>query len=132
MLSDAIGLSEIEVEEVEPIITKAEERAKKRLHNFYCNYKYCDCPDRLLVPYKIKGDWGLREQHKKCWVEMVKKPRPNKEYIVINPRNTIYIKCKCNKNDGTPCKMKADSDGFNKLFGYCKYHDFKKFHLKYG
>ena len=56
---------------------------------------------------------------------------PDCNLIKINPLNPIYEVCKCNKLNGLPCSMKSNTEGFNKKFGYCKYHNKKKFHLIY-
>jgi hypothetical protein len=52
-------------------------------------------------------------------------------YIKKNPLNPVFDKCKCNKLNGTPCTMKSNTEGFNKKFGYCKYHNKSKFHEIY-
>lgn len=106
-------------------------------HNYYCEYIYCDNRDSKLVPFQTGKDWSLRIYHKKCWICMNKKRKINDFDITIsdltetNTLNPVFDKCKCNKLDGKPCTMKADTEGFNKKFGYCKYHDKPKFHNIY-
>jgi hypothetical protein len=98
-------------------------------HKYYCEYRFCSSPDRTLVPFKTKKDWTLRMLHKKCYTEIVScSGLGDIELIRSNPKNPIFDKCKCLKNNGEPCKMKSNTEGFNKKFGYCKYHNYKKFH----
>tara|TARA_R110000824_G_scaffold279586_1_gene467789 strand:- start:138 stop:449 length:312 start_codon:yes stop_codon:yes gene_type:complete len=100
-------------------------------HNYYCEYIYCESRDSKLVPFKKDNDWSLRMLHKKCFKCIKNSGYPDIELINENPLNPVYDKCKCNKLNGEPCSMKADTEDFNKKFGYCKYHNYKKFHLIY-
>lgn len=106
-------------------------------HNYYCEYKFCDNRYCKLVPFQTGKDWNLRMLHKKCWKCMSRIRKINDFDITIsdltetNTLNPVFDKCKCNKLDGKPCRMKADTEGFNKKFGYCKYHNKRKFHLIY-
>ena len=106
-------------------------------HNYYCEYINCDNRHSKLVPFQTGKDWSLRIYHKKCWTYMNKIRKINDFDIKIsdltetNVFNPVFHKCKCNKLDGKPCTMKADTEGFNKKFGYCKYHNKRKFHLIY-
>ena len=102
-------------------------------HEYYCEYIYCDSRDRKLVPFKKdNNDFSLRMTHKGCWKCMKEHYKPDSELLKTNPLNPVYDKCKCLTNAKTPCKMKSNSEGFNKKFGYCKYHNFKKFHKIYN
>ena len=106
-------------------------------HNYYCEYIYCDNRYCKLVPFQKGKDWNLRMLHKKCFKSMRYEINLNDFDITIsdltktNPLNPVFDKCKCNKLDGKPCTMKADTEGFNKKFGYCKYHNKPKFHKIY-
>jgi len=123
-------------------------------HNYYCEYKFCDNRYCKLVPFKKDNDWNLRMLHKKCFKSIKYEIKLNRDPTIIlstedemieykemkkkenslietNPLNPVFHKCKCNKLDGKPCTMKADTEGFNKKFGYCKYHNKRKFHLIY-
>lgn len=100
-------------------------------HKYFCEYKYCECRDKKLPPFKNE-DWELRMTHKKCYLEMCNSNLPNSQLILTNDLNPVYDKCKCNKLNGEPCKMKSNTEGFNKKFGYCKYHNYKKFHKIYN
>lgn len=106
-------------------------------HNYYCEYKYCDNRNSKLVPFKTKKDWTLRMLHKKCYnlinQELIESDfeLERSDLIETNPLNPIFDKCKCNKLNGKPCTMKSNTEGFNKKFGYCKYHNSYKFHNIY-
>ena len=107
-------------------------------HNYYCEYFYCTNRNSKLVPFKTKKDWNLRMLHKKCFNSMTQRISEELDlelepeiYIKKNPLNPVFDKCKCNKLNGTPCTMKSNTEGFNKKFGYCKYHNKSKFHEIY-
>ena len=104
-------------------------------HNYYCEYKFCFNRYCKLVPFKKDNDWNLRMLHKKCFKSIneikIKLNKKQDNLIVTNPLNPIFDKCKCNKLDGKPCTMKSNTEGFNKKFGYCKYHNTRKFHSIY-
>lgn len=106
-------------------------------HNYYCEYIDCDNRHSKLVPFQKGKDWSLRIYHKKCWICMNSIIKLNNfdttisDLTVTNTMNPVFDKCKCNKLNGKPCTMKADTEGFNKKFGYCKYHDKPKFHNIY-
>ncbi len=105
-------------------------------HNYYCEYKYCSNRCSKLVPFKSSKDWSLRMLHKKCF-NLIHNQLINdyeieqNDLIKTNPLNPIFDKCKCNTLNGRPCTMKSNTEGFNKKFGYCKYHDKYKFHNIY-
>ena len=102
-------------------------------HDYYCEYIYCDSRDRKLVPFKDDyKDFSLRMTHKGCWKCMKEHYKTDSELLKTNPLNPVYNKCKCITKAGTPCKMKSNSEGFNKKFGYCKYHNIKKYHKLYN
>ncbi len=106
-------------------------------HNYYCEYFYCTNRNSKLVPFKTSKDWTLRMLHKKCFISMTQRMSANYneefdfDYIRKNPLNPVFDKCKCNKLNGKPCTMKSNTEGFNKKFGYCKYHNTYKFHKIY-
>ena len=127
--TDATALPDVIRPVINPIATTPDGKIK---HHYYCEYIYCNTPNRTLVPFKTKNDWSLRMLHKKCCIDMSKCSTPNDELISTNTNNPVFSICKSFKNNGQPCSMKCDTEGFNKKFGYCKYHNHKKFHLQYN
>lgn len=104
-------------------------------HNYYCEYRYCRSRDTKLVPFRTKQDWGLRMLHKCCYKEIKQNLtcyECEDNYIQENPLNPKFTICKCYTNAGNPCKMDNTTDDFNNKFGYCRYHNFKKFHDIYN
>lgn len=101
----------------------------------FCEYKLCQCRHKKMPPFKPgNNDRKCRFLHKQCYKDWAEIHSFDLEVIDENPLNIKYERCIANKN-GTneQCRCTVNTDKFfDTKTGYCKYHNYTRYHVMYG